>query len=139
MNILIVIYIIEWYPLFSLLSRSMKHSMKMALHSKSTLNMQKKFLKAIYVQAGVFLQNDFISRSLYLEMFIFKLQIIYLSFFLALHGIACTIVMLLVLKPYREYCYNLFRISRNRKVSKAPIISIVPSNAMGDSRRISTF
>ncbi|EFO99819.1 hypothetical protein CRE_19024 [Caenorhabditis remanei] len=142
-NILIVIYIIEWYPLFSLLSRSMKRSMKMTMHSKSTLKMQKKFLKAIYAQAVVFL------KILQIPVFYFSFSIfgdVYiqaannLSFvFLALHGIACTVGMLLFHKPYREYCYNLFRISRNRKVSKALIISIVPSNAMGHSRRISTF
>uniref|UniRef100_A0A1I7V268 Polysaccharide biosynthesis protein n=1 Tax=Caenorhabditis tropicalis TaxID=1561998 RepID=A0A1I7V268_9PELO len=84
----------------------------MSMHSKNTLQMQKKFLQAVYVQSGVLLLSlqvpvSYFVFAIYSDTYIQTAN--NLSFvFMSLHGIACTVVMILVHKPYRKFCFSWF-------------------------------
>ncbi|CAL2044041.1 unnamed protein product [Caenorhabditis brenneri] len=55
--IMAVSHTIEWYIFFKLISTNMKLSIKTMVHSKNTIGLQKRFIKAMTVQSAAFLLN----------------------------------------------------------------------------------
>ncbi|EGT31086.1 hypothetical protein CAEBREN_25222 [Caenorhabditis brenneri] len=95
--------------------------------SGRTVKMQKKFLKAIYAQALVFMSN-LLAPIVYLLFSIFSdyynqggnnLVIIVSS----LHGISSTSIMIWAHKPYREVCLKLLRIGERKSTTTVSVIS----------------
>ncbi|PIC24694.1 hypothetical protein B9Z55_017921 [Caenorhabditis nigoni] len=106
------------FTFITLISRNMNFGARKNNLSENTKRLQRKFMKAIYLQVMVFAMNVLcpmsyvvisISTDFYNQM---GNNLVFIV--AALDGINSTLIMLWAHKPYREVCYNLARRTREK-------------------------
>uniref|UniRef100_A0A1I7V273 Serpentine Receptor, class H n=2 Tax=Caenorhabditis tropicalis TaxID=1561998 RepID=A0A1I7V273_9PELO len=123
-----LVYFTAFYILLTLLSKNLKNATKLSTYSRNTLNLQKKFMHSMHIQASVFLLN------IQLPV-VYGLISQYTGYFnqvynnwsfiaLSLHGVASTVVLIYVHKPYREFCSQMLGTAK-RRIPRRSIVSVV--------------
>ncbi|CAO4381085.1 unnamed protein product [Caenorhabditis nigoni] len=104
-----------------LLKIMMKNVVKERKMSENTARLQKAFLKALYIQISLPLLVIFTPSAISVFSGILGIStqsvnnLVYITF--SCHGLTSTIVMILIQKPYREFCSGIAR----RKITRTTI------------------
>ncbi|CAL2043476.1 unnamed protein product [Caenorhabditis brenneri] len=137
MNVIALLMVIESFVFIWLVYKNMNKMSRRNMQSENTFKLQRKFLKAIYIQVAVFLINIivplvFIFTSLTLNIYNQAANNICFVFF-SLHGLFSTVIMLWVHKPYKEVCYNLLRLDKFGFKTQA--VTVGPTRSNRDDSR----
>ncbi|EFP08825.1 CRE-SRH-286 protein [Caenorhabditis remanei] len=116
-----------------LINRNLKASSKQATLSKTTIKFQKKFLRALYLQASVscFYFSIPTSYTLFSQFSgIYSQGLIHFVLIIAsTHGFSSTLVMIWAHKPYREFCFQIIVwIQGILKIKPSKVVQKMPNN-----------
>ncbi|EGT31153.1 hypothetical protein CAEBREN_32740 [Caenorhabditis brenneri] len=104
---------IESFTFVWLLYKNMSKISETSMLSANTFKLQRKFLKAVYIQVDVYMLNIIIPLLVILASMLSNFysqaanNLVFI--FLACHGLSSTIIMLWAHKPYRTFCGEIFR------------------------------
>ncbi|CAB07354.2 Serpentine Receptor, class H [Caenorhabditis elegans] len=114
-----VTYLTEALSLVFLLKYNMKNATKGVKMSENTSRLQKAFLKALYTQTSLPFMVILVPSVVSIFSGILEIStqsvnnLVYIT--LSCHGLASTTVMLLIQKPYREFCLGIVGKSKRRQ------------------------
>ncbi|CAL2043516.1 unnamed protein product [Caenorhabditis brenneri] len=124
---------IESFIFVWLLYKNMNRISKTSMLSANTFKLQRKFLKAVYIQVAVYMLNIIIPLLVILASMLSNFysqaanNLVFI--FLACHGLSSTIIMLWAHKPYKKFCGQLFHtevLVRRARIS----VSIQPRRSL---------